>query len=251
MRPPVHLDDDRIQRVLHDELTDPQQRQVHQHLETCADCRGRVERARAEEDALFGLLDRLDHPTPAVESKSVRTVAAGALSRSLRRVAIVIAALGLSAAAAYALPGSPLRGWLDAMTRGTGQAPVETSAPPAPVSSREPSGIYMQLGQRLVINFASTQSAGVATVTLNDADEIKVWTNDRSVSFTSDSTRLTINNERSTSSYNIEIPRSAPNVRIAVNGHILLVKTGGKVTTPLAPVSTDRYVLPLNPTLPR
>jgi hypothetical protein len=62
----MHLDDERIQRLLHDELGSAAA-EIRLHLESCAACRELVDEAREDERRIFGLLSQVDHPRPVID----------------------------------------------------------------------------------------------------------------------------------------------------------------------------------------
>ena len=78
----MHLDDERIQRLLHGGLEPPAEREARRHLESCAGCRGLLEEARAEEAWIFAVLGSVDHPSPAVDPGTL--LARGELKASPR-----------------------------------------------------------------------------------------------------------------------------------------------------------------------
>ena len=79
----MHLDEERVQRLLHDELAWTEVNPVREHVAQCADCRARLDLARREEDEVDALLRHLDHPAAPVTARtpSPRT---GVSSRSRR-----------------------------------------------------------------------------------------------------------------------------------------------------------------------
>ncbi|HEU4526195.1 MAG TPA: hypothetical protein VFR62_14300, partial [Gemmatimonadales bacterium] len=112
----MHLDDERIQRLLHDEpgSADSDSRL---HLAGCAACRELVEEARAEERWILELLAQVDHPIAQVDPYAVvaeRNVAGRAWAR---RAAAVLAGAAL-VGTAYGLPGSPFPAALDRLLGG-------------------------------------------------------------------------------------------------------------------------------------
>src|SRR5688572_31719644 len=108
----MHLDDERVQRLLHGELEPAGERLARQHLAACEDCRTRVDEARAEEHRIFALLREVDHPAPDADPRAILAAGRGPRARWERWAAglLLVAAAG---GAAYAAPGSPLPAALD------------------------------------------------------------------------------------------------------------------------------------------
>ena len=73
----MHLDEGQIQRVLHHELPDPEDAAAREHVVECPDCRNRMAEATREEQAVFGLLGRVDHPAPRVTVDTIVSRARG------------------------------------------------------------------------------------------------------------------------------------------------------------------------------
>src|SRR5262245_48834814 len=71
MSRPMHLDDDRIQRLVHRELTTGAERSAREHLAACPDCRRLVSDAERDDADVRLLLRRLDHPAPAVAAQVI------------------------------------------------------------------------------------------------------------------------------------------------------------------------------------
>ena len=108
----MHLDDERVQRLLHGELEPAGERLARQHLAACDDCRGLLDEARAEEHRLFSLLREVDHPPPDVEPLVIFAAGRSPGTR-WERWAAGILLVAAAAGAAYAAPGSPLPAALD------------------------------------------------------------------------------------------------------------------------------------------
>ncbi|MBA3317098.1 MAG: zf-HC2 domain-containing protein, partial [Gemmatimonadales bacterium] len=150
---PMHLDDERLQRLLHGELEPGADRLVRQHLAGCDACRVLVDAARADEARIFGLLREVDHPLRVADP---RAMLAG---RDVPRVgwerwAAGFLLVALAGGVAYAAPGSPLPGVLATL--------VERVAPDRPAPGGQPSeaegrpsgaGIAVAPGKKLTIRF--------------------------------------------------------------------------------------------------
>jgi hypothetical protein len=95
----MHLDDERIQRLLHGELG-PVEAETRLHLSRCDACSGLLEEARLEEERVFALLSRVDHPIPAVDPPSLIAGRPKPASRWGRRAAAVLLGAALAGGAA-------------------------------------------------------------------------------------------------------------------------------------------------------
>jgi hypothetical protein len=241
----MHLDDERVQRLLHGELEPADERLARQHLAGCADCRVVVDDARADEHAIFGLLREVDHPLPDADPRAILAVGKAPRARWERWAAgfLLVAVAG---GAAYAAPGSPLPAVLDRLVGWV--TPAQTpSAPPAPTGGGTPSGagIAVAPGERLTIRFAGDRDSAVATVSLTDGDEVVVRAVEGSAAFTSDLDRLSVQST-GRARFEILIPRSAPSVEIVAGEHPVFRVDASRVVTEAPPDAEGRYVLPLS-----
>jgi hypothetical protein len=112
-----HIDQGRLQAWLDGELPPPDATSVSNHLEGCPVCRDAVRELEALEAAASGAISLLEPPSPDVEAalwdvrrRRARARAAGHRQR-LGAAAVVVLLLG--AGAAVAMPGSPVRGWIE------------------------------------------------------------------------------------------------------------------------------------------
>jgi anti-sigma factor RsiW len=241
----MHPDEELLQRALHGELAVGTRQEVLRHLDGCAECVRRIDRARREEDRIFALLGALDRPIPMIDPGSLAADPRSGRVRWGRRAAVVLLALG-AAGAAYAAPGSPLPGWVDRLARWiAGPAP----APAAPVwtGPTEPvvAGISVSPGARLTIHFATEQRQGQVTVSLTDGSAVTVRAVNGSATFTTGDDRLDIGNRGSTADYEIELPSSAPWVELRVGDRGLWLKRGQRVVTDAVAGSGGHWVLSL------
>lgn len=240
----MHLQNEQIQRLLHGELDADALADARAHGDECHQCRSRIEAAAREEERIHELLGQLDHAPPAIPAE---TVIGGARRPrvDLRWVAGIVLALG-AAGAAYAVPGSPLPGWVDAVierldpsARGSRAADPTTPADPGP------SGIAVRPGERLTLMFEIAAAGGVATVALTDEATLQVRAVDGAAAFTSGADRLTVAADGATR-FEIEVPRGAPWVEIRTEGQRVWLKIGAEVVTDGALAEGGSYVLPLS-----
>src|SRR5262245_39143112 len=176
----MHLDEEQVQRLLDAELTSAEERVAREHLDACDECRQGLEIARDEERRVKALLSRLDVPPPRIEVAAIEARgAAGARSRELLlKVAGFVVALAIVAGgyAAYATPGSPLRGWVVAVVQWIAghprSGPATANLPPG--SEPHAAGIAVDPGQDLRVVFAPGEAEGFASVALTDGAEVAV-----------------------------------------------------------------------------
>jgi hypothetical protein len=242
----MHLDDERIQRLLHDELGSTAA-ETRLHLENCAACRELVDEAREDERRIFGLLSRVDHARPAVDPRSLlaeRTASGGQWGRRAAAVILGVAIAG----AAYALPGSPLPAALDKLL-GTGVARRDsTPATERDRVSAPPAGIAVPAEDGLVIRLLAEGEGAVASIELTGEEEVVVRAVEGTATFTSDPGSLTV---RSSGPVRLEIhiPRTAASVEVRSGSNPVFRKLAGSVSE-AAPDSMGRYIIPLGSTPP-
>jgi hypothetical protein len=265
----MHLDEERLQRLLHGELRAGEEAPLRAHLSECAECRRHLDEAERQDREMEELLGALDSPAPrGLQAMPgwAREIAAGrrdvdveshghepvplhrepALLRRepvlLRRAAALVAAVAV-AGAAYAIPGSPLPRWVREVTQWmqTEREVVDTH-PGGSVDSA--SGIAVSPGSGLVIEFVSRQAAGEIRVTLTDGAELTVRAPAEAATFTTDAAHLTVENRGDSASFEVRVPRAAPRVEIRLAGAPVLLKEGERVTL-AAPTGEGEFRIPL------
>lgn len=250
----MHLDEERVQRLIDGELSRPAEASAREHLATCAECRARVDAAKREQAEVEALLRAVDDPPPGVDADAIAATAeARARARRagrLRWAAGVVLALCVGGAA-YAVPGSPLPALVQAVVVwiGGGEAPAPPA--PAPIETAEPrvAGISVAPGDALAILFTSRQADGRVRVSLADGPEVVVRAPLGAATFSSDADRLVIDNAGPSATFEIEIPRAAPRVEIQVAGERIFLKDGERVTGAAGGTmdAPGPHVLPLAP----
>ncbi len=223
----MHLDDEQLQRLLHGEPGTGRE-----HLAECAECRRRLEEARRDEAGIFALLDTLNHPAPRHNPQAVMA-RAGAGSRWLKRAAVLFITLG-AAAAGYAIPGSPLRAWVDRLLRPLADTtfiapqPGEAPAPGQPITA----GIAVPPGRHFVIRFLAPEEAGHLLVWSTGDSMVAVRARGGAPppTFSIESDQLVITNPGSAAAYEIELPESALRIEILVGTRRLLLQQAGRIS---------------------
>jgi hypothetical protein len=277
----MHLEPEQIQRWLHGELATRDLGELERHVTLCSGCRAQLDGARQDEARLFGLLRQLDHAAPQLQAAAVVARARGpvearghpgarvrparkasraqprlALRGWQRQVAAVVLALACGGVA-YALPGSPLPGWFERIAGWVGGPTVPPSAAPerrvdqpAPAPPAPPpatAGIAVTPGERLVIHFAAAQTAGAVTVAPADGPDVVVQARNGTVTFTTHTGGLLIDNSGSTADYQIDLPRGAPWIEIQVADRRLFLQDRGRQVASAPADPSGRYVLTLVP----
>lgn len=240
----MHLDSEQLQRLLHGESLPGGSAGPRDHLTECAECRDRLEVARREEAEVFGLLARLDHPAGAPDIRAVLDSARRPPRLALRLAAGFLLAL-LGAGAAWAIPGSPLPGWVR-----TGRAWItdRSRVAPAPGPDAPTTGLAIPAGDRFVVEFAATQDSGEVEVRLVDGEQLVARAMGTGVSFITGPGRLQIENAGVRTGYQLEVPRATRSVEVRVAGRRILMKDGER-SEPALPAN-GALLLSLGPPLP-
>ena len=220
----MHLDEERAQRLLHGELAAAEEASVRAHLADCSDCRDAVVRLGEEENRIFARLKLLDRPGSSgpVSAEAVMARGAARSDEWRRWAAVVVVAIGI-AGAAYAIPGSPWRRWID----GIAPRAAPPQAPQAPKAVAEFAGVAVAPGPRLAIVFTRAESRSRVVVRVVDGGEVVVRAPSGAATYTSDVGRVVVDNG-SAAEFEVAIPRSAARVEIRVGATILFVREGGR-----------------------
>jgi hypothetical protein len=245
----MHLDDERVQRLLHGELGSADA-VIGEHLSTCAECGSRLTEAKQDEQWVLERLQELDHARPRVSLDRITAASrrrAPGWSRMAAGIAIVLAAAGV----AYAMPGSPLP---RALERLVGRLSPAGEPPPVPTPPRQPvvpqAGIAVNPGNRLTIVFAAGRPDDVAIVSLSDSGEVSIRASGGTTTFTSDVGRVTIDHSGPPATTDILIPRWAPRVEIRARDRRIFLKKDSSIVSLARPDPEGRYHLPLTPGAP-
>ncbi len=241
----MHADTEMIQRLLHGELTSAGAAAVRDHLAECADCRQQWEAMQADDALVFGLLRRLDGEPPVADLAAVVRRARRPVWPVRRLAATLVLSAGL-ATAAYALPGSPLPRWLGRIAVWiAGPAPVPPEPAPLPVHGS--SGIAVDPGAHLTIDFVTWQEAGLISVRLDDGPMLLATALGPGAAFETAPGRLTIQNRGARIGYEIALPRDAAWVELRVAGRQRLLKLGPRIELPAPADSGETIQIPLAP----
>ncbi len=243
----MHLTDEQVQRLVDAQLSEAGGRPLEQHASECGDCHDRLTAARREADAILVRLALVDHPVPAVSADSVIRQARQRGAGVGRWAAAILLSLGL-AGVAYAAPGSPLPGWVAAVSAWvTAEPAAEVSPvplPSEPVPAR--AGIAVLPGERLTISL-EIDDGGSARVSLTDDAEVTIRAESGGVGLTAGTGQLVVKGRAGPTSLEVWIPRSAPRVEIVWHGERLFLKAGDRIITVAAAGPDGSYRLSLGP----
>jgi hypothetical protein len=231
----MHLDVEQVERLVAGELTANEAGPARAHVAACTACGARVEAARSADAIVSDLLRHIDRAPPRVSAQSIMSPPSRSRSGWGARAAGILALLGV-AAAAYALPGSPVRKWL------VGERAA--SANPVAAAPEVVSGIAVEPGRNLVIAFARTQAAGEVHVVLSDSAVVAVSSRSEAAAFSSEEGRLAVDNHDPAATFDVMIPRAAARVEIRVGNRSLFLKEGTRITAN-APAPDGSYHLSL------
>jgi hypothetical protein len=246
----MHLDDESLERLLHGELDPGPEATVRSHLASCPSCEARLEESRALESRLFALLGTLDHEAPEIDWNSALSPPS-TRARAGSRIAASIAFLLLAGGILYALPDSPVRGWIDRLR---GMDATEAPTPPgigSPSEIETPvSGLSLRPAGAFEIDFEYSQAIGAIRLRLVRTPEVEIRVLGSPVRLESGPGRLSVSNANSQSSYEILVPESAASIRVRVDGEEVFLTQRGKVQTAGLPDSTGFYVFDLGGSRP-
>jgi hypothetical protein len=238
----MHVDPDMLQRALHGELDPAADARDRAHVASCEECAGRWKRLEEEEERVRSLLETLDHAPPAVDVRAI--VRAGSRPEWWRsRIAAGVAFLVVAGGLAWAIPGSPIREWVGSFPTGDPPSPARET-PDEPGASA--SGVSVAPGDSLDVVFENPQESGTIHVRSHPGEELELRILGGRPSIRVESRRLVVANAGATSSYRIEIPASAPFVRVQVGSRTVLVKDGTTIDA-AGRDSTGAYAIPLTP----
>jgi anti-sigma factor RsiW len=218
------------------------------HLAACGECAAALRELRAVNERTAALLARADVPAPVAQAQMslrARRLSAhrwGEARQALLRAAILV--LGLAGVAAAAVPGSPVRAWIEHAVLPAKKPTLTPTArpapPPAPQPQAQPSApsgvkIHPDAGTvRVVLTGASPRLR--VTARLVDADQAGVLARGRAAQgarFRTAAGRIEVVGA-GPGEIEVEIPRSATDATVEVNGRVYVAKDGDSLRV-LAP----------------
>ena len=236
----MHLDDERLARLLDGETEAPGE-PGRDHMIECVDCQERFAAAKLHREEVLSLLGQLDHPAPVVHPEAVAARARAARTRRGLWAAGMLLFVGV-AGAAYGLPGSPVPGLLRSATEWIAGGDVRTPSIP---TQGPAAGIAAKPGLDFLILFQYPHQQSNVLVSLTDGDEVILRAPAGVAGFSSAPDRLIVDNN-APGTFEVQIPRTAPQVEIRVAGKPIFLKDRKGVTTSVPPDSNEAYSIPLS-----
>lgn len=240
-----HLTDDTLLPYLDGELPAGERAEMEEHLARCAECRATLAALRSASERLSEALHVIDRPAPAIESAAAIATAGVRRGRRwiwrgakgpvawARAAALVIAAAGVAAAA---VPGSPVREWLE-RAFGAAESPSEQDAIQADreaATVTDPSGVAVPL-QDGAVRVRLTQPSPDAIVRVRLVDGERAAVRAEGARYRTGPGRIDVV-QAGAGEVVIEIPRSAREARVEVDGGLVVLKEGSdlRLMTPTA-----------------
>jgi anti-sigma factor RsiW len=220
----MHVEEGQLQALLDGELDQTSAADARRHIDGCAECRDLLEQLRRDEQLLASVLPSIDHPIPRMPVPRRRPL----------RWAAAIALFLLAAGTAYAVPGSPVRRFVDRLVG----RPVTDEAPRSP----DVAGVAVPFGQRFSIVFSAPRAPGVLTITLTDGATIDARRRGGAATFTAEIDRLRIETGSEPTDFEIAVPRDAPWVEVVVEARRIFLKDGSRVITEARADAEGRYI---------
>lgn len=249
----AHIDDGRLLGYLDGELTGPGATRLTEHLRECAACRRALEELRSASRRLTTVLERLDtapprslrlpvvplrssapssERAPAGTTGRARTSGTGASSRRWWIAAALVLAAGTAAAA---VPGSPVRAWVErSLGIADGNTPaVESPATELPVADGDgdETAVALRPEARLVIIIREPSADTRVRIRLVDDPRASVRASGARYRTARDRIEVL---RPGPGPLEIAIPRALGSARVEVDGRVLVRKEGPdlRVLTP-------------------
>lgn len=237
----MHLDAEKIERLLANETSPEEKRVWRDHLASCADCASLQEEAERDDREIAGQLGLLDHAIPDTDVRRLRRRATRpALRRTLAAAAL---AFLIVAAAASAMPGSPVRSWLSRVFAGTEDSSRHAPTAEGVGAAIQPSGVSVRPSRSFELVFDAVQDSGVLRITLSDEPEVSVRSEGSGVGYSVEPSRVRVLNSGSRASYRVVLPEDATSITIRVGDVPVLVKRGATIETSALRDVTGDYLV--------
>jgi hypothetical protein len=197
---------------------------------------------------LDAILARIDHPVPDVSARDVMARARRRGAPTLRRAAAIVGALAVVGGAAYAAPGSPVRGWVRDVARGLGWTDdiPALAAPPQVPGGATAAGIALAPGERMVIRFAAEGATGAVRVAVGGGQDVDIRSMSPTTTFASEPDRLLVDHLTS-DTVQVLLPRTSTHLEIQVGDRSVLIQEGTTVSTSAARDAFGAWLIPLGP----
>lgn len=193
-----------------------------------------------DDTELDGLLGSLDHEVPTITAEDVITRARRSRLGPARIALGVALAIGL-AGVAYALPGSPVRSWVDSVLDRIGENGGIGSVdhPPPRSSGERGAGIVFDPAEPLSVETASG-SSGYLRIAITEEEQLVAQMVSGQARFTSDPEGLRVD-LLAPDTFELRVPRSASSVVVTAGGRRVFIKQGADISTSMEADSEGRY----------
>ena len=198
------------------------------------------------DEQLEALLRLLDHRPPVVD---VEMLIAAARRRPRVRVGSIAAGIVLcAAAAAAAVPGSPVRAALERVFS-TADRRSAVRARPSP-SDTAPgalgTGIALVPGSDLDIHFRAWQEGAQLRVTFVDTPQLSLVPRGGDAAFAVRKGQVAVDNRGSSASFTLAVPNTVQRLRVYVDSTLILRKTAAGVRSLALPDRSGTYTFDLS-----
>ena len=238
----MHVDGERIQRLIHGELGEEERLEVDTHLDSCPECAERLASARAEDAETERLLAHLDHPAPSVRADDIRERAAvqsrvESPSRpSPLRWAAGLALLLAAAGGLWAATGAPLPAWLRSAP--DPQVDRQTAAPPPPSS-----GVALPVDRPVAVEIVDPPAGLVVEVRVDDETDVRVTAPTGRASWTSREGGVQVTVQDADVPLTVSVPRTAAHVSVRLGDRLAFLKAGDAISVAPVPEADGSYRL--------
>jgi hypothetical protein len=245
----MHLDDERIERLVVGELALAADAELARHLSECGECRARLDAARREDAEVRALLAAVDHPVPRVDARTLIVAERGSTRAWRRWAAAAVLALGLTGGA-YAA-SAPLGRLLERALGSEDDAEVAPPSPPAPAPLPSPptpsGGIAVDATAPVLVVLRALPTGASASVTLGDEATLSVEVFGGEPAFAAEGQRLEIVGDAASTLFVIRIPRAAPRVEVRVGDRAVFLKEGAATATDAPGDASAGWTISLDP----
>lgn len=249
----MHLSDRELELVCDGETLGDGEDFAHRHLASCAACARALDDLRWEDASHAHELTLLDHAVPRV---SVEALMARARTRPRRRTGLLAASVGflvIAGTAAAALPGSPVRAYVErflASDRAPSMTPpTRVAGPPSqPGAPQAPAGVAFVPGRGVDISFDAPQDAGTLRLSTMPGSSVRITHRGGAAAYRLTADGVSVGNTGSSADFELVVPVSVSRVRVRVGTRTVFDKEGATIRTTASRDSAGVYVIPLHAT---
>lgn len=226
-----HLDDGTLQAFLDGELADRERGPVAEHLLECDRCRTAHDELE-QANALFSeAVATLDVEPSVAAPRAVLDASGrpGAVGSFVKAAGLILL---LAAAASAAVPGSPVREWIESAVEpepDPAPIPERIVEPPAPAPAPAPAGVAIVPTGTVEVRVSDPDGATIRLLqTDGESVAVSAVGAERDPTFRTGPGRIEVLGSVG-GELSIEIPRSASDVRVLVDGEVYAEQTDGEL----------------------